>query len=95
MADELPESLAEACYERARSLARTVSRVDGSVLALRDPTRDLRRTVPHSKLPPVVFGDSATTWLEVTRGMWKEKTMLIIGEGRAVFKALQIMFRSG
>ena len=38
VACELPESLAEACYERARSLVRTVSRLDGSVLALRDPS---------------------------------------------------------
>jgi len=70
---------------------RTIAKLNGDLTRVRQRQKELKALVAMSFLPPELAG---LTWLPLLRGRWKFRDHVMLGEGRATLKALEILAAS-
>ena len=75
-------------FEQGSSPARTICRLDGDVTQLKHPERELKPTIPFTRLPHSLFNDSTNPWLPIESGRWTFGDHITLGEARAVLRLL-------
>ena len=66
---------------------------DGSrpTRSVKRPDRTMLPTIPHSNLPAQFF--TPDRWGEIAQGRWNHSDHIVLGEGRAVIKLLNIVLQ--
>jgi len=68
---------------------RTVARLNGDMSGLRRPDREIRATVPFTRLAPSWFEEEA--WWDIACGRWLIADHIVLGEARALCKLCAIL----
>lgn len=86
-------SLALTVFEMGASPGLAVTTLDGDIRPLKHPERELKRTVPYTKLPAELFDGTTVTWLPVDYGRWWFEDHITLGEMRAVVRLSALLAR--
>lgn len=80
VARTISRKLLENLLDVGMAPGRTVARLDGDLSGFRRPDRELRATVPFTRLDQEWFAEDA--WLDVASGRWLTSDHITLGEAR-------------
>ena len=86
---DVSQAVLHRMFEVGGARGHTVAKLDGDFAGLRDPAKEIRRTVPFTRLPDEIFG--AAPWKPVARGRWRRADHITLGEGRVVVKLARML----
>ena len=90
MAADAPVETLNEIVRTGSSIGFTVAKLSGDFSGLKDPVRELRRTVPFTKLPSALF-DGSLQWRVVNHGRWRRPEHITLSEARTVLKLVRIL----
>lgn len=90
VAAEVSREDAERAWEKGAAGGHTVARLSGELSGLKNPEREIKRTIPFSILPPHLFSHE-TIWHDVDSKRWSVADHVTLGESRAVVRVSELI----
>ena len=89
---EVSNELVRACLVVGERPGFTVARLNGDLSGLRNPEKEIRATIPFTRLPKELF-EKEEEWIDIAAGRWAYPDHITLGEARAVVRLLELLAR--